>query len=60
MRSLAAARPGRYGKRRIEKIVTLNESFSVTAAEGVREGIFASLGLCVATEWMRWLMAMGW
>jgi DNA-binding transcriptional LysR family regulator len=41
-----------FRKGRMEKTVTLNDTFSVTAAEGVREAVFAGLGLCVATEWM--------
>jgi len=32
--------------------ISLPESLSVTAAEGVREAVFAGLGVCVATEWM--------
>jgi DNA-binding transcriptional LysR family regulator len=35
-----------------EETVTLTDSVRVTAAEGVREAVFAGLGLCVATEWM--------
>ena len=35
-----------------EATVTLKDSISSTAAEGVREAVFAGLGLCVATEWM--------
>jgi DNA-binding transcriptional LysR family regulator len=35
-----------------EETVTLKDSFRVTAAEGVREAVFAGLGLCVASEWM--------
>jgi DNA-binding transcriptional LysR family regulator len=32
--------------------VTLKGRFRVTAAEGVREGVFAGLGLAVASQWM--------
>jgi len=35
-----------------EETVTLKDSVRVTAAEGVREAVFAGLGLCVAAEWM--------
>jgi DNA-binding transcriptional LysR family regulator len=35
-----------------EETVTLNDSVRITAAEGVREAVFAGLGLCVASEWM--------
>ena len=35
-----------------EAAVTLNGGISVTAAEGVREAVFAGMGFCVATEWM--------
>jgi DNA-binding transcriptional LysR family regulator len=36
----------------VEETVTLNDGLRVTAAEGVREAVFAGLGLCVAAEWM--------
>ncbi|MGI4814841.1 MAG: LysR family transcriptional regulator [Janthinobacterium lividum] len=32
--------------------VSLTNTLSITAAEGVREAVFAGLGLCVTTEWM--------
>jgi DNA-binding transcriptional LysR family regulator len=32
--------------------VTLSDGVRVTAAEGVREAVFAGLGLAVGTEWM--------
>ncbi|MGE5148076.1 MAG: LysR family transcriptional regulator [Candidatus Eiseniibacteriota bacterium] len=32
--------------------VALNDRIRFTAAEGVREAVFAGLGLCVTTEWM--------
>jgi DNA-binding transcriptional LysR family regulator len=32
--------------------VKLRNNLSITAAEGVREAVFAGMGLCVATEWM--------
>jgi DNA-binding transcriptional LysR family regulator len=32
--------------------VTLKGSVRTTAAEGLREAVFAGLGLCVASEWM--------
>lgn len=35
-----------------EETVVLKDVIRVTAAEGVREAVFASLGLCVASEWM--------
>jgi DNA-binding transcriptional LysR family regulator len=35
-----------------EETITLKDSVRVTAAEGVREAVFAGLGLCVASEWM--------
>jgi DNA-binding transcriptional LysR family regulator len=35
-----------------EAAVTLNGSLRMSAAEGVREAVFAGLGLCVAPEWM--------
>jgi DNA-binding transcriptional LysR family regulator len=35
-----------------EETVTLTGSVRTTAVEGVREAVFAGLGLCVASEWM--------
>ncbi|HXZ09590.1 MAG TPA: LysR family transcriptional regulator [Paraburkholderia sp.] len=35
-----------------EEAVTLREEVRITAAEGVREAVFAGMGLCVASEWM--------
>ena len=35
-----------------EETVTLKGSMRTTAAEGLREAVFAGLGLCVASEWM--------
>jgi DNA-binding transcriptional LysR family regulator len=32
--------------------IALKNDISMTAAEGVREAVFAGMGLCVATEWM--------
>jgi DNA-binding transcriptional LysR family regulator len=34
------------------KTILLRNNLSVTAAEGVREAVFAGMGLCVTTEWM--------
>jgi DNA-binding transcriptional LysR family regulator len=36
----------------VEETVTLGDGLRITAAEGVREAVFAGLGLCVASEWM--------
>jgi DNA-binding transcriptional LysR family regulator len=36
----------------VEETVTLKGSVRTTAAEGLREAVFAGLGLCVASEWM--------
>jgi DNA-binding transcriptional LysR family regulator len=36
----------------VEETVTLNDRVRISAAEGVREAVFAGLGLCVASEWM--------
>ncbi len=41
-----------FRRDREEATVSLPETLSVTAAEGVREAVFADLGVCVATEWM--------
>jgi len=35
-----------------EQTVTLKGNVRTTAAEGLREAVFAGLGLCVASEWM--------
>jgi len=35
-----------------ERTVILKGSVRTTAAEGLREAVFAGLGLCVASEWM--------
>jgi DNA-binding transcriptional LysR family regulator len=35
-----------------EDTVTLKGSVRTTAAEGLREAVFAGLGLCVTSEWM--------
>ena len=35
-----------------EETVTLKGNVRTTAAEGLREAVFAGLGLCVASEWM--------
>jgi DNA-binding transcriptional LysR family regulator len=35
-----------------EETVTLKGSVRTTATEGLREAVFAGLGLCVASEWM--------
>ena len=35
-----------------EKTVTLKGSVRTTAVEGLREAVFAGLGLCIASEWM--------
>jgi DNA-binding transcriptional LysR family regulator len=35
-----------------EETVALRDTVRVSAAEGVREAVFAGLGLCVATAWM--------
>jgi DNA-binding transcriptional LysR family regulator len=34
-----------------KETVTLKGSVRTTAAEGLREAVFAGLGLCVASEW---------
>src|SRR5437764_12218022 len=52
MISLRAARPGPFVKDR-EVSVTVNGRLRVSAAEGVREAVFAGLGLSVGgSEWM--------
>src|SRR5262249_37539472 len=35
-----------------EETVTLKGNLRTTAAEGLREAVFAGLGLCVASEWI--------
>jgi DNA-binding transcriptional LysR family regulator len=35
-----------------EETVTMKGRVRTTAAEGLREAVFAGLGLCVASEWM--------
>jgi DNA-binding transcriptional LysR family regulator len=35
-----------------EETVTLKGNVRTTAAEGLREAVFAGLGLCVASEWI--------
>jgi DNA-binding transcriptional LysR family regulator len=41
-----------FRKDSAELNVTLSDGVRVTAAEGVREAVFAGLGLAVGTEWM--------
>jgi DNA-binding transcriptional LysR family regulator len=36
----------------VEETVTLKGSVRTTASEGLREAVFAGLGLCVASEWI--------
>lgn len=36
----------------VEETVTINDRVQMSAAEGVREAVFAGLGLCVASDWM--------
>lgn len=41
-----------FSRRSVSEVVTLKDTVSTTAAEGVREAVFAGMGLAVATEWM--------
>jgi DNA-binding transcriptional LysR family regulator len=41
-----------FRRRTAETTVTLEGRLRVSAAEGVREGVFAGLGLAIASEWM--------
>jgi DNA-binding transcriptional LysR family regulator len=41
-----------FRRRTAEITVTLEGRLRVSAAEGVREGVFAGLGLAIASEWM--------
>jgi DNA-binding transcriptional LysR family regulator len=41
-----------FSRRSASEVVTLKDTVSTTAAEGVREAVFAGMGLAVATEWM--------
>jgi DNA-binding transcriptional LysR family regulator len=41
-----------FQKSGVKETVALNTDISITAAEGVREAVFAGMGLCVTTEWM--------
>jgi len=43
---------GSFRSSTAEETVTLKGSVRTTAAEGLREAVFAGLGLCVASEWM--------
>ncbi len=53
MTSLRAARPGPFVKDRPRFPVTVNGRLRVSAAEGVREAVFAGLGVSVGgSEWM--------
>jgi DNA-binding transcriptional LysR family regulator len=42
----------RFRQGKSVKTIKMRERFSASAAEGVREGTLAGLGLCLATEWM--------
>ena len=41
-----------FGNGCVDETVALKGSVRTTAAEGLREAVFAGLGLCVASEWM--------
>jgi DNA-binding transcriptional LysR family regulator len=41
-----------FRKGAAEQTITLNDRVRITAAEGLREAVFAGLGLCVTGEWM--------
>jgi DNA-binding transcriptional LysR family regulator len=41
-----------FRKNATEQTITLNDRVRITAAEGLREAVFAGLGLCVTGEWM--------
>ena len=41
-----------FQKSGVTETIRLKDSLRITAAEGVREAVFAGMGLCVATEWM--------
>jgi len=41
-----------FRKGNLEQTVAMKDRVQLSAAEGVREAIFAGLGLCVASEWM--------
>jgi DNA-binding transcriptional LysR family regulator len=41
-----------FQKSGVTQTIRLKDSLRITAAEGVREAIFAGMGLCVTTEWM--------
>lgn len=42
----------KFHKGNLTEAVTLNDRVQISAAEGVREAVFAGMGLCVASEWM--------
>jgi DNA-binding transcriptional LysR family regulator len=41
-----------FQKSGVKETIGLKNDISITAAEGVREAVFAGMGLCVTTEWM--------
>jgi DNA-binding transcriptional LysR family regulator len=41
-----------FQKSGVVETIKLSGNLRITAAEGVREAVFASMGLCVTTEWM--------
>jgi DNA-binding transcriptional LysR family regulator len=41
-----------FSKGKTEQTVAMKDRVQISAAEGVREAVFAGLGLCVASEWM--------
>jgi DNA-binding transcriptional LysR family regulator len=41
-----------FQKSAVTETIRLKDRLRITAAEGVREAVFADMGLCVTTEWM--------
>jgi DNA-binding transcriptional LysR family regulator len=41
-----------FQKSGVTEAIKLKNNISITAAEGVREAVFAGMGLCVTSEWM--------
>jgi DNA-binding transcriptional LysR family regulator len=41
-----------FQKADVKSTVALKSAIRITAAEGVREAVFAGMGLCVSSEWM--------
>ena len=41
-----------FHKSGVTQTIRLKDSLRITAAEGVREAVFAGMGLCVTSEWM--------